>query len=78
MTAKYIEVVIITDPETAELLITPLMPFAEGSSVAVEQLGDPEDLSPTAMLPESAVKFWFSEDKNTEGFRGAIQQSIED
>lgn len=77
MKVNYVEVIIITDPITADHLIEPLTPFAEGNSVATEQLGDPQNLNPTAMLPDAAVKFWFSEDKDSQQFRQAIQQSIQ-
>ncbi|MEM8862390.1 MAG: 50S ribosomal protein L11 methyltransferase [Chloroflexota bacterium] len=75
---NYVEVVIVTDPETADQLITPLTPFAEGGSVAVEQLGNPEDLNPTAMLPESTVKFWFEEGNDSNDFRRLVKDALQD
>jgi ribosomal protein L11 methyltransferase len=73
---KYIETLIITNPESADLLCSSLESFAEDSSVIQEQLGDTQDLNPTAMLPNMAVKFWFSQDKDSEAFRMAINTTV--
>ncbi|MFK7804250.1 MAG: 50S ribosomal protein L11 methyltransferase [Anaerolineae bacterium] len=69
---KYIETLIITNPESADLLCTLLEPFAEDQSVIQERIGDPKDLNPTALLPNVAVKFWFEEMKDSEAFRADI------
>lgn len=73
---KYIEAVVIAHSESADLLCTLLAPFAEDNSVIQEQLGDPDDLSPIAMLPDVAVKFWFSEDQDNDALRSKINALI--
>lgn len=73
---KYIEAVVITNSESADALCELLAPFAEDNSVIQEQLGDPNDLNPIAMLPNTAVKFWFREDKDSDDFRARIENIV--
>lgn len=69
---------IIAHTEGAEILVEQLQPFAEGESVIQEQLGDPHDLSPTAMVPGIAIKFWYEESLDSASFRGKIDQIAKD
>jgi len=69
---KYFEAVIITNTQSADLLCTLLEPFAEDQSVIQEQIGDPDDLNPKALLPDIAVKFWYEENKDSELFRARV------
>lgn len=60
------------DEATAEQLALALRPHAEGESVALEQLGDPNDLNPCAMLPDVRLKLYLSAQNNTAVRRQAI------
>lgn len=73
---KYVEAVVIAKSQSADLLCAILAPFAEDGSVIQEQLGDPDDLSPTAMLPDVAIKFWFGEDQDSSAFRSKINKAL--
>lgn len=55
------EVVIRTNEALAEELSELIRPFGQNSSVVIEQLGDPEDLDPKALLPEVYLKIYLSE-----------------
>ncbi len=77
LTMRYIEAQIIATEETAEILTVELQPFAEDQSVIQEQMGDPADLNPRALLPNIAIKFWFEEIKDSPSFRMAINQIAE-
>ena len=52
---NYIEALVVTNAESADLLCELLAPFAEDNSVVQEQLGDPADLNPTAAAPPSLI-----------------------
>lgn len=73
---KYFETRIVSSSATAELLVEQLQPFAEDESVIQEQLGDPANLDAKAMLPDIAIKFWFSEDKDSPDFRAGIARIV--
>ena len=73
---NYIEAFVTADHQTADLLTEQLAPFAEGGSVAQEQLGDPEDLDPKALLPGVMLKFWFAETVDTPAFRQKINAIV--
>ena len=75
---KYYETLIVSNSELAGLLVEQLQPFAEDQSVIQEQLGDPDNLEAKAMLPDIAVKFWFSQDKDSPHFRAAINKIVSD
>lgn len=70
--AYWIEVVITAAEEVAEVLAAELQPYAEGESVILEQLGDPQDLRPYAMLPEVQVKLYLAAGDDTADRRQAI------
>lgn len=69
---NYFEAVIIANSQSADLLCTLLEPFAEDKSVIQEQIGDPDDLNPKALLPDISVKFWYEENKDSEPFRSKV------
>ena len=73
---KYIEALVVTNTESADLLCELLAPFAEDNSVIQEQLGDPNDLNPTAMMPDIAIKFWFADDQNSPKLRSKINSTL--
>ncbi len=75
---RYFEAMVIAKPEGAKILVEQLQPFAEGQSVIQEQLGDPRDLNPTAMIPGIAIKFWYEESLDSASFRGRINQIAKD
>jgi hypothetical protein len=52
----WLEITVTADETTADHLADILRPFAEGESVAIEQLGDPHNLDPNALLPEQYLK----------------------
>lgn len=54
----WVEICVIASEEIAEGVADALRPFAEGESVAFEQLGDPADLDPQALLPEVYLKLY--------------------
>jgi ribosomal protein L11 methyltransferase len=58
---NWIEATVIVTEELIDPISDLLRPFAEGESVVVEQLGDPNNLAPTAMLPEVRLKIYFAE-----------------
>ncbi len=66
---NWLEVRFCTDSVAADRLAEALRPFAQGGSVALEQLGDPQNLDPTAVLPEVYVKIYVSELGDTAEFR---------
>ncbi|MCB0033011.1 MAG: 50S ribosomal protein L11 methyltransferase [Anaerolineales bacterium] len=70
--AYWIEVVITAAEEVAEVVAAELQPYAEGESVILEQLGDPQDLRPYAMLPEVQVKLYLAAVDDTAARRQAI------
>lgn len=55
------EVVIRTHESMADELSELIRPFGQNSSVVIEQLGDPDDLDPAALLPEVYLKIYLSE-----------------
>ncbi|MCA9979680.1 MAG: 50S ribosomal protein L11 methyltransferase [Anaerolineales bacterium] len=73
----WVEVTVTTAEEHAEEISDVLRPFAEGESVAIEQLGDPNDLAPYAMLPEVHLKIYLPTAQDTPETRQAIERALE-
>ena len=72
----WIELTTIVTEELIDLVSDALSPFAEGESVVVEQLGDPHNLAPTAMLPEVRLKIYFSADQDNPAHRQKLQNVV--
>ncbi len=72
----WLEVSIVTGEQVAEGVAAAVEPFAYQESVVLEQLGDPEDLNPTAMLPYVTVKFYVSEKDDSPAYRQAIIERV--
>lgn len=78
--SSWLEICVQVENEAnAEAVAQVLQLFAVGDEgVAVEQLGDPEDVSPTAMLPEVLVKLYVDEERDSAEFRTTITQKLAD
>ena len=70
--SRWLEICIPTRPEAADALSEKLIPYAEMGSVAQEQLGDPADLDPFAMLPLTNLKFYVAEAEDTADLRATM------
>ena len=70
--SRWLEVCIPARPETADALSEKLVPYAEMGSVAQEQLGDPADLNPFAMLPTINLKIYVAEADDTADLRATM------
>lgn len=66
---KWLEVLITTGADQADALAEAVRPYAAGGGVALEQLGDPADLDPAALLPDVYIKIFVSELGDTAEFR---------
>ncbi|MCB1045476.1 MAG: 50S ribosomal protein L11 methyltransferase [Acidobacteria bacterium] len=72
MPMYWLEVSIVTGEQAAEGVAAAIEPFAYQETVVLEQLGDPDDLDPNAMLPYVTVKFYVAEENDTPALRQAI------
>ncbi|MEI2612805.1 MAG: 50S ribosomal protein L11 methyltransferase [Candidatus Promineifilaceae bacterium] len=72
----WLEVAIVTGEQVAEGVAAAVEPFAYQETVVLEQLGDPDDLNPNAMLPYVTVKFYVAETDDTPALRQAIIDKI--
>lgn len=70
----WLEVTIMAFEEVAEQLASDLRPYAEGESVVLEQLGNPQDLDPNALLPEVYVKLYIAAVDDTVARREAVTE----
>lgn len=68
------EVVIRTNEAVASEISELIRPFGQNSSVVVEQLGDPENLDPNALLPEVYLKIYVSEIVDSPMLRDSLTQ----
>ncbi|MCL4868387.1 MAG: 50S ribosomal protein L11 methyltransferase [Anaerolineae bacterium] len=68
----WLEISIITREQFAEGVAAAFQPFAYQESVVLEQLGDPDDLDPNALLPYVTVKFYVPESEDTPELRQTI------
>jgi len=67
--SRWLEICFVIDGRNAEALGEQLVPYAEMGSVIHEQLGDPENLDPRAMLPQMNVKIYVAERLDTADLR---------
>ena len=72
----WLEVRVITDGEAAEAVAEALRPYAYQNSVVLEQLGDPNDLDPTAMEPQVTVKIFLPNEQDTPEKRYKLSEII--
>jgi ribosomal protein L11 methyltransferase len=72
----WLEVSVVTDGEGAEAVAEALRPFAYNDGVALEQLGDMDNLDPDALEPEVTVKIYIPEDGDTPEKRHRIEETI--
>lgn len=72
----WLEVSIVTGEQVAEGVAAAIEPFAYQETVVLEQLGDPDDLDPNAMLPYVTVKFYIAEANDTPTLRQAIIDKV--
>lgn len=72
----WLEVSIVTGEQVAEGVAAAVEPFAYQETVVLEQLGDPHDLNPNAMLPYVTVKFYVAETDDTPALRQAIIDKV--
>ncbi|MGB1251630.1 MAG: 50S ribosomal protein L11 methyltransferase [Candidatus Promineifilaceae bacterium] len=77
---SWLEICVTVENEAkAEAVADVLQLFAVGDEgVALEQLGDPEDVSPTAMLPEVLVKLYVDEARDSAEFRQTLTAALHD
>jgi ribosomal protein L11 methyltransferase len=72
----WLEVAVATDGEAAEAVSELLQPYAHNGGVILEQLGDPEDLDPQALLPTVTVKVFIPEDEDSPALRRRIEEAL--
>lgn len=72
----WLEVSIVTGEQVAEGVAAAIEPFAYQETVVLEQLGDPDDLDPNAILPYVTVKFYVAEENDTPALRQAIIDKV--
>lgn len=72
----WIELTTIVTEELIDPVSDALRPFAEGESVVVEQLGDPHNLAPTAMLPEVRLKIYFPAAQDSPAHRQTLEDVV--
>ena len=72
----WLEITVTADETTADDLADILRPFAEGESVAIEQLGDPHNLDPNALLPEQYLKIYVSGEQDTAELRQQMTAAV--
>lgn len=72
----WLEVAVATDGEAAEAVSELLQPYAYGGGVILEQLGDPDDLDPQALLPTVTVKIYIPEDEDSPAVRRRIEEAL--
>ncbi|HSH03215.1 MAG TPA: 50S ribosomal protein L11 methyltransferase [Anaerolineae bacterium] len=72
----WFEVVVVTNEAVAEAVGEALRPYAIDESVVREQLGDPADLAPMAMLPDVMVKVYLEEEDVTAALRAEIEAVV--
>lgn len=72
----WLEVSIVTGEQVAEGVAAAVERFAYQETVVLEQLGDPHDLNPNAMLPYVTVKFYVAETDDTPALRQAIIDKV--
>jgi ribosomal protein L11 methyltransferase len=64
------------EEESAEIVSEILRPFAQDSSIVMEQLGDAANLDPNAMEPGITVKIYVPGDEDTAELRHQITNSL--
>lgn len=74
--SHWVEAALTADEATADDLAERLRPFAEGESVAIEQLGDPHNLDPNALLPELHLKIYIAAELATAELRQQISAAV--
>ncbi len=72
----WLEVSVVTDGEGAEAVAEALRPFAYNDGIALEQLGDMDDLAPSALEPEITVKIYLPEDEDSPEKRRRIEEIV--
>lgn len=68
------EVIFQTDEDSVEEISELIRPFGQNASVVTEQLGDPDDLNPTALLPQVYLKIYLSDLADTPDVRNKLRQ----
>ena len=76
---NWLEICVTVDNEAkAEAVADVLQLFAVGDEgVALEQLGDPDDVRPTAMLSEILVKLYVDEERDSAEFRQSLTSTLQ-
>lgn len=72
----WLEVSVLTEEESAEIVSELLRPFAQDGSVVLEQLGDEDNLDPNAMEPGITAKIYVPGDEDTAELRQQIIDSL--
>lgn len=72
----WLEVSVITDGEGAEAVAEALRPFAYNEGVVLEQLGDANNLDPTALEPHVTVKIYLPETEDTPEMRERLEELL--
>ena len=74
--SQWLEVSVITDGEAAEAVAEALRPLAYNDGVVLEQLGDADNLDPTALEPEVTVKIFLPGEEDTPATRRRIEEIL--
>lgn len=72
----WLEVSVTTDGEAAEAVAEALRPLAYNEGVVLEQLGDADNLDPSALEPEVTVKIFLPREEDTPAARQRIEEII--
>lgn len=73
---SWLEVCVVTDHLVAEAVAEALRPYAYGDGVALEQLGDPDDLTAGALLPEVRVKIYLPGASDSAVLRRELEERV--
>lgn len=78
--SDWLEIVVtVLDEADAEAAAEVLQLFAIGDEgVAIEQIGDPDDLDPRALLPETLVKLYVDVGRDSAEFRHNLSTTVSD
>ena len=72
----WLEISVKVDGEAAEAVAAVLEQYAHKGSVVIEQMGDPDDPDPRALLDELAVKIYVPDHQDTPTFRRKIDEAM--
>ncbi len=80
MSRSWLEISVVTENEQQTEAVTDVLQlFAlDEEGVATEQLGDPNDVNPTALLPQTLVKLYIDTERDSAEIRTAISNALDE